>query len=132
MNAIIVLLSILFISIIGYIIIWGFKLLQDNLFTVAYSYGLGVGLISMQLYIYSRLHISWEKEFLIIPWIILVSILLIKNRKKINFKLPKIPKLTKFEWLLLVGIFLTFCYVVFEALIRPVTVWDSWAMWLFK
>lgn len=134
MNALITSLTILFISSLGFIIIWGFRLLppKNNLLAAAYSYGLGVGLISMQLFIYARLHIPWHKELLIFPWLVLIVVLLIKNRKAIHLRLPKKPKLGIFEYLLLVGIFLTISYVVFEALIRPVSVWDSWAMWLFK
>ncbi len=86
MNSIIVLLTILFISAIGYCIIWGFELLpkKDNLRALGYSYGLGVGAVSLQLYMYSRLSIPWQREFIIIPWVLLILSVLFKKREKNN------------------------------------------------
>jgi len=132
MSAIIVTLTILFIASIGFAILRGFHFLQkkDTLFAIGASYGLGVGLVGMQLYLYSKLTIPWQREFLIIPWIVLFGIVLMRNRKYIRLHIPKIPATGKVEKMLLIGILLTIGYVVFEALLRPVFAWDSWADWL--
>jgi hypothetical protein len=134
MSEIIVLLLILFLAVIGYTVIWGFNLIpyKDKLFAISCSYGLGVGLVCMQLYLYSRIGISWNIWSVLSPWAILIPIILFKERKRITLSLPKLPKLTVYDKLLLFGIFLALSYVIFEALIRPVAVWDAWAIWLLK
>jgi hypothetical protein len=132
MNAIIVFLSILFISITGFTILRGLNFLQrkDTFLAIGASYGLGVGLIAFQLYFYFRLDIPWQKEFVLAPWIILIVAVLIRNRKHIKFKFPKITKLSRIDSILLIGILLAFSYTVFEALLRPVVTWDAWSNWL--
>ena len=134
MNAVVVILSILFITSIGYAVLRGFNFLstKNNLFAIGASYGLGVGCISMQLYLYSRLSIPWQKETLLIPWIILFIVLLLKNRKKIHVGFPKFHALKLLDKILLISILLTVAYVIFEALMRPVVAWDAWANWLMQ
>ncbi len=134
MNIIITLITILFITAVGFAIIRGFNLIsnKDKLLSIACSYGLGVGLISMQLYVFSRLNFPWHKELLIYPWLILVGVILFRSRNRINFKLPLFPKFTNLQIFLLCGILVACSYTIFEALIRPVTVWDGWAIWLLK
>lgn len=134
MSEFIVILAIIFILTIGYTVIKGFNLLpqNDNLSALAYSYGMGVGLIAMQLYVYSRLNISWHLSLLSSPWVMLFLYILFKKRKTINFDFFKIPKLRTIDKLLIVGIIISVAYVIFEALIRPVVVWDAWAIWLLK
>lgn len=134
MNNIVAILSILFISLVGYMVIWGFGLLdrKDKLLTVGCSYGLGIGLITMQMYIYTRLTIPWEKLILIVPWLILAVILIFINYKNIRFRTPAIPKLDLIEVIFLLGIIFALSYTIFEALIRPVSAWDAWVTWLLK
>ena len=134
MNVLIVFLTIVFITVIGYSFIHLFKLLKnfDELLKISYSFGLGVSLICLQLYLYSRLNIIWNKELLILPWLILILTVLFKYRKIITFRHLKYPKTTLLENLMIVGIVISIFYVVFEALIRPATTWDSWATWLFQ
>src|SRR5882724_6481017 len=99
MNNFIAFLSIFFISMVGYTVIRGFQLLpkEKKLLTLACSYGLGVGLLSMQMYLYARLDIPWQKPILLFPWIILIVIFLIKNKYKPRFSVIKLPKLDKLE-----------------------------------
>lgn len=132
MNAVIVIITILFISLLGYSCLLGFGFFssKDKLLALGASYGLGVGLISMQLYIYSTIGIPWERTFLLIPWFILIAAILLKNRKKLPFSSPKIPPLKKIDKLLLLGILLSLLYVILEASLRPATAWDAWADWL--
>lgn len=134
MNELIVLATIGFITTVGYTIIRGFNLLssKENLFAIACSYGLGVGLITSQLYLYSRMQVPWMVEYIFTPWLLIIGWIVIKKRKDIVFSLPKFTSLRLVDTLLIIGIILTVGYVVFEALIRPVTVWDGWAIWLMK
>ena len=134
MNNIIALLTTFFITIIGYAVIWGFELLprKDKLISFACSYGLGIGFITMQLYIYSRLNISWNKWSLIFPWILFVAVLFLKNREAIHLTLSKKTKLRIIDKALLAGIVLTSGYTIFEALLRPAYAWDTWVTWLLK
>lgn len=133
MSAFIVFLSILFIAGIGFAILRGFHFVEqkNTLLAIGASYGLGAGLIGLQLYAYSRFNIPWQNEYLFLPWVLLFVFVLIRNRKTIRVRFPKIPHLTAIEKILFVGIVLTFCYVVFEALLRPVVAWDSFADWLW-
>lgn len=134
MNNIIALFSIFYITIIGYAVIWGFELLprKDKLISFACSYGLGIGFITMQMYIYSRLNIPWDKELLIFPWMLFVAVIFYKNRKEFRFPLSKRIKLRLTEKALIAGITLTSAYTIFEALLRPVYAWDTWVTWLLK
>ena len=131
MNTIIALVSIIFITSIGYAV-----LLILNLKSLSLSYGLGVGLIAAQLFIYSRLQIPWQKELLIIPWLIIFIIAIVLKYKKLKskkkIKYLKLPRMSRTQIILLAGILLTIAYTTFEALIRPVTVWDAWATWLLE
>ncbi len=134
MNNIIAIFTIALLTGVGYIIIRGFGLLskKDNLLAIACSYGLGIGLVTMQMYVYARLHIPWQKPLLFVPWLILAAILFLKNKDTIGFRMPKIPRFQIFETILLFGILFAFCYTTFQALIRPVSVWDAWVTWLLK
>ncbi len=133
MNVILVFLSIVFITVIGYSFINFFKILNgfDKLLRLSYSFGLGIIFVSFQLYCYSRLNIVWTSADILTPWVIFILIHIIKNRNLLT-KLPKWPRLKKVDYLLL--FFIAFCtfYAVFEALIRPPVAWDSWAAWLFQ
>lgn len=138
-----VFLSIIFVSCIGFTILRGFRFLQnkDMLLAVGASYGLGVGLIALQLYLYYRFNIPWHKEFVLTPWIILFLGVLFKNMpprdmlallrgKKIKLTLPKFPGLNRINMIIIFGIFLSVGYTIFEALLRPVVTWDAWSVWL--
>jgi hypothetical protein len=134
MSILIVLLTIIFISLIGFSVLKGFGFLPNKgtLFTIACSYGLGVGLVTMQLFLYSRFQIPWQRELILFPWFLFLGGILIVKHKE--FRLPRFKKLPLRTWelILLAGIAVTFCYVFFEALLRPVTTWDAWSTWLVE
>ncbi len=143
MNTLIVLLSILFVSGIGFLLLRLFGILKskDNLIALGASYGLGVGLIALQLYLYYRIDIPWQREYVLAPWVILLGIMILKNipsRKRLasikekikKFNFPKISKIDKINFLLIIGILIAVSYTIFEALLRPVVTWDAWSVWL--
>ena len=132
MNIVIVFLTIGFVTLIGYSIIRKFDLLptDDFLLGISYGYGLGVGLVAMQLFLYSRLGIFWNRGALIFPWVIFLLIVFLTQKK--NIKMPSIPKLRGIQKVLFGVIVIVICYTLLESILRPVTVWDGWAIWLLK
>jgi hypothetical protein len=133
MNSLIVCLIICFVVLIGYSFIKIFNFLpgKSALSILGYSYGLGVGSVALQLYVYSRLSIPWEKPYIVVPWIILFVVTFLSRKAKRNFSF-KYKKLTKIQFLLLILISASILYVFLETLIRPLAVWDGWAIWLLK
>lgn len=93
MNALIVIISILFTSVIGLVTLIGLNLIsfKNKLFVISISFGLGVGLIATQLFFYSRFGISWQRESILIPWIIVIFVFIFKINKDFRFK--KFPSL---------------------------------------
>jgi hypothetical protein len=134
MSELSVIISILLIAFVGYLIIRGFRLLPNLsfLYILSYSYGFGVGVIALQMFLYARIGIAWNTISLLFPWAALFLIFLIKKRFKISYK----PRLhwpgVNFRTVLLVAILLLLGFVVFESLLRPLTAWDGWASWLLK
>lgn len=120
------------IIIVGYSIL---RLLKINTFgslleSLPYYFGVGVGAISLQMYLYSRLGISWSLLNLLTVWVILFLVL---TRVKLG-KFSLVPK-EKFSFL--GKIIFVFCiclavFIGFEAVIRPVSAWDGWSIWLLK
>ena len=134
MNTILTILTILIITCIGYGIlkIGAFLPKTGTLKTIAYSYGLGAAVVALQVYFYSRISIPLEKHLLLYPWIIFILFILVKYKAAFHFVLPRFSLKDKFALFLIGGILFFLGYTLFEALIRPVTVWDAWVVWLFK
>jgi hypothetical protein len=134
MNELIVLGCILFVSLIGFIIIQFWNLLPEDelFFSLGTSFGLGSGLIALQLYAYSRCGISWNIFTLLTPWVLFIFVVLGISKERFKIPLLNIPNFSLLEKILITGILLTLFYVIIEALIRPLSVWDGWATWLFE
>jgi len=142
MNGFITVVSLGFLSLVGFVVTKGFDLLpkKSTLFIVGLSYGLGVGLITAQMYLYARMGILWSSVNLLLPWVLLMAVLYLFQRKKIRFFTPFPPKAGRqndrsFDGViafLLIGILFCVFYTVFEAVMRPLTVWDGWAAWIIK
>ena len=136
MSEIFVILSLLFVTGIGYIWITGLNLLsKKSVFDLLpYSYGLGIGLIAFQLYIYSRIEVPWELGYILIPWIGFFIGLIIFKRKTLIWKPIFMPAIQfgSFDKILLFLIVTLLLFVGFEALLRPLSAWDGWTIWLFR
>lgn len=134
MNIIITILSLLFLSLVGFVVIKGFDLLpkKSNFFIFSLGYGLGVGLITAQMYFYSRIGLLWNTANLLLPWIVIGGVVYFLNKKRFVFKNTKYKRIDKFSVVLLFGIGFSVFYTIFEALIRPLAVWDGWAAWMIK
>lgn len=134
----ILLFAIAFLFGIGFMFIAGFKLLDGRpLFEIlSYSYGLGVGLISIQLFLFSLMGIHWTIATITGFWIVILTFVFL-TKKKILIGVFKSAQTgqeiySRFDKLLALLIFLLFCFVSYEALLRPVLGWDAWAIWLMK
>src|SRR5438045_3509994 len=81
----IIVVTAIIIFLIGFMVISVFGFLKDEsiIGKLAYSWGLGVGLIGLQLFLYSILKINWSRVSILLPWGILFSIFLFKARKEI-------------------------------------------------
>lgn len=133
MNVFFVFLIICFIVMIGHVAIKIFHLLENYSFLQAlpYSFGSGVGFIAMQMYIYSRVGIEWNRIFLLLPWLLIACFYFFKNKKFLNTDY-KIPHIYLIDKTLIVSILLLLLFVGFETIIRPLFAWDGWATWLLR
>ncbi len=89
----------------------------------------GAGLLSLQMLLYSVLHLPWGRAVLLLPW---VPLAIVRLRRRPRFEFPRRP-----DWLetlalvaLLAAPLLWFPY----ERVMPLTTraWDAWAIWLFK
>lgn len=97
---------------------------------IGYSYGLGIGMLTLTMFCYSILRIQWSPIYILLPYVLIWY-----YSHKANAYLSKI-RLQKFlinktYILFLVLILLTVFYVLFEAMLRPLSAWDAWATWFF-
>lgn len=127
-------ISLILVCVVGLTIINLLKLLEEEplLEKVGYSFGIGLGIVSYTLYIYSRLNIGWNIVIVLLPWIIVSFFLLFSRRiiiKKIRFKANRSHILPNFLKIL---IFLQVIYVFIQSQLRPLVAWDGWATWLFR
>lgn len=123
-------MGIILITLIGYCLIRKFQLIDLNdVEMLPFSFGLGGGIIALQLFIYSRLELHWSIVNILSPGLIL----LLLSVRSIKFRIPfKKVKLSKIAIFLLFLILILASFVGFEAVIRPLSAWDGWATWLFK
>ncbi|RJQ25586.1 hypothetical protein C4577_05480 [Candidatus Parcubacteria bacterium] len=132
-------ISILFLVLIGFTIVKSFNLLPQVSFLelLPYSFGLGIGFVALQLFLYSLLNIKWDIQILIIPWIIFMIMSYFTNRKSINVTLTSLQSFSHsldgsksravFSFCAL--IFSLFAFVIFESQLRPLMAWDGWSSW---
>lgn len=127
------LLGILLVICFGFVIIENFSVLRKQPFLekIAYSYGLGIGLISLEMLIYSLLGIRWSLIALLVPWIFPIALFMkAKKYKQLFFTRKIFPPSSWFDRLFIFLIVTTVVYVLLEATIRPVAGWDPFATWL--
>lgn len=131
MNNIIVAISLLSIIWIGYVFssIFGFFKNLGLFHKLPYLFGIGVGLIGIQLFIYSYFSLGWDLEKILAPWLVMSLVTLYKS----TYTFPKIQiKLSSLEKLLTVSIVTILIYVCLESTLRPLSAWDGWAIWVLK
>ncbi len=124
--------AILFVTCLGSLIIVAFNLLpkEHPLSLLCFGYGLGVGLIGLQMFVYARIGLSFSLPLIVTPWFLF---LLFPLRNKISYPYKRLKvRINAIDKVLLVFILCLLGFVFFESLMRPVTAWDAWATWLLK
>lgn len=130
LSALLIGFGIIFITLIGYCLIKKFRLINfGDVEILPYSFGLGGGVVALQLFIYSQLKLQWSLFSLLLPWIILLFLSV--GNIKLIFPFKKV-KLDRVEVILSLLILILALFVGFEAMIRPLSAWDGWATWVFK
>lgn len=131
MSFFLIVLTILVIISAGFLVIelLGF-LKESSLFEkLSFSWGLGFGLIGLQLFFYHLLNIEWNRLSILFPWISLFILYIQKNKPYF----PKMtPRLQSREKIFVTLILLLVLFVGFESTLRPVQAWDAWDNWLFR
>lgn len=124
----------------GYIVcIWllsnrhGIGLLQK----LAFSYGIGMGILSLVMFLLSLLKVRFGVLSITISLAIVVMpflFLCFKSKDIFNKQTKMLQrKQLSFSRKLLIGLILcVFLFVLFQALIVPLAAWDSWAIYGFK
>ncbi len=133
MNYIVTLLSLLLMTLIGFSLIKFMNVFEkrSDYEMLPYAFGLGAGISSLQLYLYSRLGVPWQLGLVAAPLVIVVLACLVRG--KIALTKPKIMGKNSFiEKLLIAAICILIIYVALESVMRPVTAWDGWSSWLLR
>jgi hypothetical protein len=107
--------------------------------SLAVSFGIGIGFISLQMLLYHFLNIKFDILAMIIPWAVLPllnNLLFQKNKAPFNnLSKPSQPKDTRFKIFnicLWIGIIFEISYAFFRALIKPIESYDAVAIYAIK
>lgn len=133
MSFVLAVIAIVFMTFVGFLIIKSLHVLEEmsDFEKLPYAFGLGAGIISFQLYFYSRVGWSWQLELLLLPWAIFFIAFLFRGKMSFSLKKNKQKNsITQKFWVILIGILMF--YVTMEAIMRPVTSWDGWSSWLLR
>lgn len=128
MDIIFVLLGIGVSVLIGfsvYTILLGRVINNNALHTVALSYGVGVGVLSLQLFFYAWLTIPITLLSVNVPWI---PVVLLAAKKLLHIRFPAVRH-TSIERIFFVGLVGITSVVFLESILRPVIAWDGFATW---
>lgn len=133
MNLFLVIFTIFIILLSGFLFIKTFNFFDNSplIEKLSFSWGLGAGLISAQLFLYSLIGIQWNKSSITLPWLILGVIFLINTHK---LTIPKVPtiNLNNFYKIFLIMLLSLIIFVGIESVIRPAQAWDAFSNWVFR
>src|SRR3989344_7846285 len=101
--------------------------------SIPYCYGIGIGVVATELFVYSQFSIPWTRESIIIPWLILWGLyIFVLNKKKKKVNVEKKKHFSFWDKLLLFLIVMLALFVGFESLLRPLMAWDGISNWIVK
>lgn len=113
------------------------KVMHDKLvLRLALSFMLGIGLVSMQMFLYSLLSIQFGFIVIALPWVALFSLLVYYdfNSARMCFPLNSIT-LSKFNWMeksVIVFLLFEVLYLYAFSLYSHPTAWDAQHIWFLK
>ncbi len=133
MNTLIVLLTLFFTGLLGFSVlhllgIFGKGGLRER---ILFSFGVGVGIMMLQMYFYSRAGIVWDPNNIVVPWGILYIAALLKHSISLPNSRIVVPKSRKVKALFILVVLLG-GFTLIESILRPLNAWDGYASWLFR
>jgi hypothetical protein len=131
MNELLVLFYILLLSVLGASFLDLFKVFEEKklLAYLSLGFAVGVGIIIVQMFLFSLMGVNWNRFLLFGPWIIWLIFYAIRKKKDLFLLHMRFPG-GKTEILLLLFIVFLFIFVVLQSQLRPVVGWDAIATWL--
>jgi len=131
MNELLV-ISLIFIQILmGYIFSRFLLKEQSFLDVLPISFGIGVGISSYILFLFSILKVPWS-PFLLLLFSIVLFILYRDYLSEIHLGKIKFFHFNLIQKILIALNVLTVGYTFIQVLLRPLYAWDGWAIWLLK
>jgi hypothetical protein len=128
--------SIVIFTAIGLSVITVLKALKKSsiIEKLSLAFGVGVGVVGIQMLIFQLLNIQWDVRVLLFPWILITFFLLVKNHQNVTlpYKTKNDLLTDKISLLIFISILLLIAFTTFEALMRPLSSWDGFATWLLK
>lgn len=124
-----VVVSVGLFYVIGFLIFSLCRLPLNFIEKTAYAFGLGGGIVSVQMFLYIHMSVPLYPIAIVLPWIIVILFygILVSNTVRIN-------KLSRGSWVQYSLLFLIFCnifYVFVESQLRPLQSWDAVSHWSF-
>ncbi|HLG30325.1 MAG TPA: hypothetical protein VI387_08960, partial [Candidatus Brocadiales bacterium] len=110
-------------------------------FIIFLMYSLGIGIVSLQIFLYSLFHIHLSRAVIFLPWVVIAVIIFLLRfkrerpavRKRYFKPLREILKgVTWFEGLLFFIVAFQIIYFLVYAMSWPLVGWDAWTFWFFK
>ena len=134
MNIVIVFFVLLSFTLIGYSVILLCRFIKDSnlILKLSVGYALGIGLTSLELFIYSRIGIKWNFLSLYSPWTIFLPIVLYLKKRDLMKDMHFVIKLNLFEKIFTTLSAVLLFFTAYESVIRPLSAWDGFAIWLVK
>lgn len=98
---------------------------------IAYAFGIGSGLMAIEMFLFSIFRIQWNLVLLLLP-VFFVSSIGIKKNKKFKGKKLHLPQLSLIQLVFLITISMILIYVLFESVLRPLPSWDGWSAFFLQ
>lgn len=131
--------GIAFVTFLGWNVLSLMPRRKDGLYlpeALAISYGLGLGLVSLEMFIFYFLGMKFDLVLIFAPWFILIALNLSARRSYRGRMVSKMPAEKKrsggLENIIALGIAIEVFYAFFRALIKPIESYDAIAIYAIK
>jgi hypothetical protein len=130
---ILTIIALLIIISVGFLTCIYLRVFESFLYKLAVSFAVGIGIIYLEMFLYTLFNIPWTTATILFPLIIFSAAMGIILRSEIKkIKVKGRFRFSFSEKLILVGILTLILFVGFESIVRPVYAWDAWSSWLMK